>query len=587
MATLFQIVQFFDENGDPLSGGKLNWYEAGTTTPKDTWVDQAESSTAPNPIALDSEGRVSIGQNGIWIRGSYKLVITDSSDVTVSGGTIDNINEYDQVDLTGLTATVADLNSTTTTAVTKTTNYTVVIGDRNKTILVDATSGAVTINLLAAATAGNKYRINIKKIDTTANAVTIDPNASETVDDRTTYVLYDYNDTVRLQCDGSNWNVIASQIRGTAIIESSTRALTLADNIRTVLANASGGIITLTLPALAACARGWKIKIKKTDSSSNNVVIATPGAETIDGAATLSISTQYNAVALVTDGLNWYVENNYDLSISATLPRGYLNGYTVGTDAGDTDHDISFGAGTARDFGNALNMIRASAIVKRIDANWVEGTSQGGFPSALTLTADTWYHLFIIVKSTGEVDAGFDSSITATNLLSDASSYTGYRRIGSVLTNASSNITPFIFTEFGGIRQFDWVTVTKDVENTGIATGTTATTIALRVPPDIATLARFSSRITVTAGADSDAQIYFYPTDTTEQVDVTVTPEGILHGQNGAISGGAQEGWIGEVVVRTNTSKQIKYSIFIDATATNGAVRVATRGWYDNTNVNS
>jgi len=34
-------AQFFDNNGTPLSGGKLYAYEAGTTTPKTTYTSAA------------------------------------------------------------------------------------------------------------------------------------------------------------------------------------------------------------------------------------------------------------------------------------------------------------------------------------------------------------------------------------------------------------------------------------------------------------------------------------------------------------------------------------------------------------------
>ena len=80
------------------------------------------------------------------------------------------------------------------------------------------------------------------------------------------------------------------------------------------------------------------------------------------------------------------------------------------------------------------------AITKQIDVTpWVAGTNAGGFPSLLTLTADTWYHLFIIKNpSSGVVDAGFDSNLSATNLLNDATGFTRFRRVGSVKVTAAS-----------------------------------------------------------------------------------------------------------------------------------------------------
>ena len=92
MAILFPAPQqYFDNNGDPLAGGKVYFYEAGTTTPKDTYTTQVGNVANANPVILDSAGRASI-----WGTGSYKEVVRTSADVLISttdsvtlGGTID------------------------------------------------------------------------------------------------------------------------------------------------------------------------------------------------------------------------------------------------------------------------------------------------------------------------------------------------------------------------------------------------------------------------------------------------------------------------------------------------------------------
>ena len=81
--------QFFDNNGVPLSGGKLYTYTAGTTTPETTYTSISGSVARTNPIVLDSAGRVS--NDGTWLDASvvYKFVLKTSVDVTL--GTWDNI----------------------------------------------------------------------------------------------------------------------------------------------------------------------------------------------------------------------------------------------------------------------------------------------------------------------------------------------------------------------------------------------------------------------------------------------------------------------------------------------------------------
>lgn len=104
MAVLFTMAmpQFFDENGAPLAGGKLYSYEAGTTTPKDTYTTQAGTVAQSNPIVLDSSGFIPVS-TGMWIEGSYKFKLTDSNDVEI--WTIDNVTSF---------STLTESSSTTT-----------------------------------------------------------------------------------------------------------------------------------------------------------------------------------------------------------------------------------------------------------------------------------------------------------------------------------------------------------------------------------------------------------------------------------------------------------------------------------------
>lgn len=87
-----------------------------------------------------------------------------------------------------------------------TANYTILL-DEDHTVLVDATSGAVTITLPIAKNS-DEYIFNIKKIDSSANAVTIDGNGSETIDDSTTYVISSQYDSITVQSDGTEWWII-------------------------------------------------------------------------------------------------------------------------------------------------------------------------------------------------------------------------------------------------------------------------------------------------------------------------------------------------------------------------------------------
>ena len=82
-------AQFFDNNGAPLTGGKLYTYAAGTSTPVATYTSSSGLAAHTNPIILNSAGRIPSGE--IWLAAdtAYKFVIKTSADVLI--GTYNNI----------------------------------------------------------------------------------------------------------------------------------------------------------------------------------------------------------------------------------------------------------------------------------------------------------------------------------------------------------------------------------------------------------------------------------------------------------------------------------------------------------------
>lgn len=81
-------AQFFDNNGNPLAGGKIDTYAAGTTTPQVTYTTVIGLIAHTNPIILDSAGRVPGGE--IWLTAQrYKFVLSTAANVLI--GTYDNI----------------------------------------------------------------------------------------------------------------------------------------------------------------------------------------------------------------------------------------------------------------------------------------------------------------------------------------------------------------------------------------------------------------------------------------------------------------------------------------------------------------
>ena len=91
-----------------------------------------------------------------------------------------------------------------------------------------------------------------------------------------------------------------------AAIATKTANYTLTTTDFTILGNAAGGAITLTLPT-AVGASGQIYTLKKTDSSANVVTIATTSAQTIDGLSTYSLSYQYQGIQVQSNNSNWVI----------------------------------------------------------------------------------------------------------------------------------------------------------------------------------------------------------------------------------------------------------------------------------------
>ena len=95
-------LQFFDANGNPLVGGKLYSYAAGTTTPLATYTDSTETSANPNPVILDSRGEA-----GVWLSSfTYKLALYSSTDVLI--WSVDNVNAAGLSDASVTSAKIAN-----------------------------------------------------------------------------------------------------------------------------------------------------------------------------------------------------------------------------------------------------------------------------------------------------------------------------------------------------------------------------------------------------------------------------------------------------------------------------------------------
>ncbi len=105
-------------------------------------------------------------------------------------------------------------------------------------------------------------------------------------------------------------NRIATYLVDGSVMSAQYRNVTATGNVVSgdylIVADATGGAITMTLPP-AAIVPGRIYTFKRINSGANAVVIDPSGAETIDGAATYTLSAQWNSVTIMNNGIAWFI----------------------------------------------------------------------------------------------------------------------------------------------------------------------------------------------------------------------------------------------------------------------------------------
>lgn len=247
-------------------------------------------------------------------------------------------------------------------------------------------------------------------------------------------------------------------------------------------------------------------------------------------------------------------------------PPGFLYGLTLANNGSDPTNDIDIAVGQCIDSTNAIKMVLAGALTKRLDASWAVGTNQGGLDTGAI--ADVTYHVFLIMRSdTGVVDVLFSASASAPTM---PTNYDYKRRIGSIVRGAGAILK---FKQDGD--KFMWDLTYQDVNVTN--PGINAVTRQLTVPSGI----RVEAILSVQGGstslaADNPIGIYISDLSLFDQIatgtgafNVSVYSSAAAQLVNGA----------GNVFVFTNTSAQVRSRLQVSTAST--VLRITTLGWID------
>lgn len=185
---------------DGFAGGA---YSGATTGGAIGWGAGSTDGFAGGKSAVAiGAGRVQLGEGTNSTNSTIQFLSSGSVTAAEFGTLAGASASYTAAEEAKLASIPSNIAGTTTSVVA--TTYTALSTD--STILANNAAG-VTITLLAAATAGDGFKLTIKNVGA-AGSITIDGNASETIDGSLTETLTSQHDALQLVSDGSNWHII-------------------------------------------------------------------------------------------------------------------------------------------------------------------------------------------------------------------------------------------------------------------------------------------------------------------------------------------------------------------------------------------
>jgi len=282
--------QFLDSNGNPVSGGKLCVYLAGTTTPTTTWSDVTLSVANSNPIVLNSAGRPTSGAIYLASTTSYKYVLlTAGTDGTCSTGT----TVWTQDNISPVPVNHADEDVTGTAGENLTAGQAVYLSDG---------SGGKTAGRWYRADSTNTYSSTLPEIGMVPSSITSGATG-----------------TIRL---GGSVTGLSSLTVGTKYYVSTTGTLTSTtpSNSRLVgVADSTTSLILKDIPTAPAVDTSI-VRGRLTLTTSVPVTTAD-----VTAATTLRFTAIGGGQITLYDGANWNIRTFTELSIAvpATTNTGY------------------------------------------------------------------------------------------------------------------------------------------------------------------------------------------------------------------------------------------------------------------------
>lgn len=448
MATIAPYGKFYgvDDNGDPLAGGKLYTYEAGTSTPKDTYTTAAGDVANANPVILDASGLADV-----WLGdGGYKFILKDADDNTI----------FTTDDIGGDASTAF---GSTVNLLTGATTINAVYANS-----INVCTGTFTLSLFEAASAGEGFYFVVKNAST--GVITLNPNGAELIDGAATIQLLE-NESALVVCDGSAWyssiNAARYAVDGTASLPGFAFRTDTDTGLYYVGTNQLG------LSTGGSVAETW----------------LGSGASIKGGLSVLTIgpTNGYLENTFSTGNGAGHAIGRFDASATGTrLVFLKSRGATVGAlgivSSGDVISDISFCADDGVDYETRAAQIRVE-VDGTPGANDMPGriifstTADGAASVTEAMRIDQGRRILaggVTTPATGYSNAG-DISLAATNVIranNTAKVWVNFTGTGTVTINDSFNVTSVTDNGTGDYT----VNITNAIGSANFAVSASATT---------------------------------------------------------------------------------------------------------------
>lgn len=441
--------QYFDNNGNPLSGGKVYNYIPATTTFKTTWQDSAEGTANANPVVLDAAGRALI-----YGEGNYRQIVRKSNGdlvwdaVTSSTGSGGGSSSTGDGDLVGTVKPWAGISAPNQYAFSygqelSRTTYSVLMTAITQTANVICTSASNTLTGLSdtlSINVGAKVEVlcmpaGTTVVSKTASTVVLSNPATLTVN--AAAVIFNYGNG-----DGSTtFNV--PDLRGYALAGrpnmggTANNVIQVSTTITTTSASPTATVASASNLSIGMYVLSTNVPTGTTISNISGTTLTLSGNATGSAsgtAATFSVFQNPNAQYAVGGSQS-------NVLVTSNLPAYTPAGTIVSTDSGHTHPYGSAIQGGPSGGGNLITGVGSANTTQSGTANITSnftGTAQGGGSIAFSRIQPTITFNYII-KITPDTNSSVATGVT------DIQGMTGSIACGSGLT-CTGNIINSVIT---------------------------------------------------------------------------------------------------------------------------------------------